>query len=206
MSIRDFFQQHLTDPKLFYISVLYGVCKNKPIRNCITAMYFHWLSLNHCEINYFIYYFIYLIYIIISYISFIIYFVASRVGPRAVGTERVSDNERHLHTTPHGQLLYINIIKHIIKSRPGSLSSLNVVTPFYYSGDPWDSRQVWHAGGTYHHSRHRPHSVPTAFGPALLATYFFFVLCLISHTVFHHFKQTITFTMCFCMFFFPLGP
>ncbi len=59
------------------------------------------------------------------------------------------------------------------KSRPGPLSSSNVVTPpFIPSGaPPWDSRPVSGAGVVHYHSLHRPRSVPTALGPAPLVTY-----------------------------------
>ncbi len=62
--------------------------------------------------------------------------------------------------------------KHKIKSRPGPLSSSNVVTPPFNPSEapPWDSRPVSGAGVVHYHSLHRPRSVPTALGPAPLVT------------------------------------
>ncbi len=73
---------------------------------------------------------------------------------------------------PHGRLPHT---KHKVKSRPGPLSSSNVVTPpFIPSGaPPWDSRPVSGAGVVHYHSLHRPRSVPTALGPAPLVTYIY---------------------------------
>ncbi len=70
---------------------------------------------------------------------------------------------------PRGRLPHT---KHKVKSRPGPLSSSNVVTPpFIPSGaPPWDSRPVSGAGVVHYHSLHRPRSVPTALGPAPLVT------------------------------------
>ncbi len=58
------------------------------------------------------------------------------------------------------------------KSRPGPLSSSNVVTPPFIPSEapPWDSRPVSGAGVVHYHSLHRPRSVPTALGPAPLVT------------------------------------
>ncbi len=71
---------------------------------------------------------------------------------------------------PHGRLPHT---KHKVKSRPGPLSSSNVVTPPFIPSEapPWDSRPVSGAGVVHYHSLHRPRSVPTALGPAPLVTY-----------------------------------
>ncbi len=71
---------------------------------------------------------------------------------------------------PHGRLPQT---KHKLKSRPGPLSSSNVVTPPFIPSEapPWDSRLVSGAGVVHYHSLHRPRSVPTALGPAPLVTY-----------------------------------
>ncbi len=71
---------------------------------------------------------------------------------------------------PHGRLPHT---KHKLKSRPGPLSSSNVVTPPFIPSEapPWDSRPVSGAGVVHYHSLHRPRSVPTALGPAPLVTY-----------------------------------
>ncbi len=76
---------------------------------------------------------------------------------------------------PHGRLPQT---KHKLKSRPGPLSSSNVVTPpFIPSGaPPWDSRPVSGAGVVHYHSLHRPRSVPTALGPAPLVTITFCII------------------------------
>ncbi len=70
---------------------------------------------------------------------------------------------------PHGRLPHT---KHKVKSRPGPLSSSNVVTPPFIPSEapPWDSRPVSGAGVVHYHSLHRPRSVPTALGPAPLVT------------------------------------
>ncbi len=70
---------------------------------------------------------------------------------------------------PHGRLPQT---KHKLKSRPGPLSSSNVVTPPFIPSEapPWDSRPVSGAGVVHYHSLHRPRSVPTALGPAPLVT------------------------------------
>ncbi len=70
---------------------------------------------------------------------------------------------------PHGRLPHT---KHKVKSRPGLLSSSNVVTPPFIPSEapPWDSRPVSGAGVVHYHSLHRPRSVPTALGPAPLVT------------------------------------
>ncbi len=71
---------------------------------------------------------------------------------------------------PRGRLPHT---KHKVKSRPGPLSSSNVVTPPFIPSEapPWDSRPVSGAGVVHYHSLHRPRSVPTALGPAPLVTY-----------------------------------
>ncbi len=46
-----------------------------------------------------------------------------------------------------------------------------VVTPHPSEAPPWDSRPVSGAGVVHYHLLHRPRSVPTALGPAPLATY-----------------------------------
>ncbi len=71
---------------------------------------------------------------------------------------------------PHGRLPHT---KHKVKSRPGPLSSSNVVTPPFIPSEapPWDLRPVSGAGVVHYHSLHRPRSVPTALGPAPLVTY-----------------------------------
>ncbi len=71
---------------------------------------------------------------------------------------------------PRGRLPHT---KHKVKSRPGPLSSSNVVTPPFNPSEapPWDSRPVSGAGVVHYHSLHRPRSVPTALGPAPLVTY-----------------------------------
>ncbi len=70
---------------------------------------------------------------------------------------------------PRGRLPHT---KHKVKSRPGPLSSSNVVTPPFIPSEapPWDSRPVSGAGVVHYHSLHRPRSVPTALGPAPLVT------------------------------------
>ncbi len=67
---------------------------------------------------------------------------------------------------------YISTALHWLKSRPGPLSSSNVVTPPFIPSEapPWDSRPVSGAGVVHYHSLHRPRSVPTALGPAPLVT------------------------------------
>ncbi len=57
-------------------------------------------------------------------------------------------------------------------TRPGPLSSSNVVTPPFIPSEapPWDSRPVSGAGVVHYHSLHRPRSVPMALGPAPLVT------------------------------------
>ncbi len=99
-----------------------------------------------------------------------------RYGKKEAGTGEHSNtfNQINKHNrkaaAPHGRLPHT---KHKVKSRPGPLSSSNVVTPpFIPSGaPPWDSRPVSGAGVVHYHSLHRPRSVPTALGPAPLVTY-----------------------------------
>ncbi len=83
---------------------------------------------------------------------------------------------------PHGRLPHT---KPKVKSRPGPLSSSNVVTPpFIPSGaPPWDSRPVSGAGVVHYHSLHRPRSVPTALGPAPLVTVpYKYPMCTMKYT------------------------
>ncbi len=100
-----------------------------------------------------------------------------RFGKKEAGTGEHSNtfnNQITKHNrkaaAPRGRLPHT---KHKVKSRPGPLSSSNVVTPpFIPSGaPPWDSRPVSGAGVVHYHSLHRPRSVPTALGPAPLVTY-----------------------------------
>ncbi len=83
---------------------------------------------------------------------------------------------------PRGRLPHT---KHKVKSRPGPLSSSNVVTPPFIPSEapPWDSRPVSGAGVVHYHSLHRPRSVPTALGPAPLVTVVIhFIFCFKMNT------------------------
>ncbi len=77
---------------------------------------------------------------------------------------------------PASSFPYISTALHKVKSRPGPLSSSNVVTPPFIPSEapPWDSRPVSGAGVVHYHSLHRPRSVPTALGPAPLVTPLFY--------------------------------
>ncbi len=48
---------------------------------------------------------------------------------------------------------------------------------------PWDSRPVSGAGVVHYHLLHRPRSVPTALGPAPLATIYLSDLCFFEESV-----------------------
>ncbi len=116
--------------------------------------------------------------IAISNIGFLFYMCnAVRIyGKKEAGTgEHLNTfNQINKHkwnaAAPRGRLPHT---KHKVKSRPGPLSSSNVVTPPFIPSEapPWDSRPVSGAGVVHYHSLHRPRSVPTALGPAPLVTY-----------------------------------
>ncbi len=73
---------------------------------------------------------------------------------------------------PHGRLPHR---KHKLKSRPGASLVFHCRHSSFNPSEapPWDSRPVSGTGVVHHHLLHRPRSVPTALGPAPLATHWF---------------------------------
>ncbi len=108
-------------------------------------------------------------------------------------TGGVNDNERHLH---HSPVLSPTVELRKDKNDSGRPSRMTAAhktqikvlawsslvfhchrSSFYPSGAlPWDSRPVSGAGVAHYHLLHRPRSVPTALGPALIAHYKHFVM------------------------------